>query len=64
MYSLAPPAVLHAQNLLISYGISLDKEQQARERVKNTAARVGLSIREQDYLYRPDGTETTQQPPS
>lgn len=50
------------QNLLMSYGISLDKEQQARERVKNTAKRVGLLVRDEDFSFRPDETEAKRQP--
>jgi|APGre2960657444_1045066.scaffolds.fasta_scaffold00019_19 hypothetical protein len=40
-----------AQNLLISYGISLDKEADTRDRVKHTAARVGLLVRDSDYGF-------------
>ena len=37
-----------AQNLLLSYGISVDKEAETKERVKHTAARVGLAVPEFD----------------
>ena len=37
------------QNMLISYGISIDKEATSRDRVKHTARRVGLLVRDEDY---------------
>jgi hypothetical protein len=36
---------------LLSYGISVDKEAEARDRVKQTAARVGLSVLDADYSF-------------
>ncbi len=30
--------------MLVSYGISIDKDAEAKERVKHTAARVGLAV--------------------
>jgi hypothetical protein len=33
-----------AQDMLVSYGISIDKDAEAKERVKHTAARVGLAV--------------------
>ena len=39
------------QLLLQSYGISLDKEAEARDRVRHTAARVGLLVREADFSF-------------
>ena len=45
------------QDLLISYGISIDKEAQNRDRVTHTAARVGLSI-------HPDALLNEHQPPA
>ena len=48
---------MHHQNLLISYGISLDKEASNRDRVKHTARRVGFLIREEDYTFKPTPPE-------
>jgi hypothetical protein len=36
------------QELLLSYGISIDKEADTKARVKHTAARVGLAVAEFD----------------
>jgi hypothetical protein len=36
------------QDMLLSYGISLDKDAETKDRVKHTAARVGLSVAEYD----------------
>ena len=43
---MTPPPCPLTQDLLVSYGISIDKEAETRERVKHTAARVGLSVPE------------------
>ena len=37
-----------AQDMLVSYGISIDKDAETKERVKHTAARVGLAVPEFD----------------
>jgi hypothetical protein len=50
------------QELLISYGISTDKEAQTRDRVKHTAKRVGLLVRDEDWSFKPD--EGAKQPPA
>ena len=39
------------QLLLQSYGISVDKEAETRDRVRHTAARVGLLVREADFSF-------------
>lgn len=43
------------QNLLLSYGISIDKEAETKDRVKHTAARVGLAVPEFDQHGAPIG---------
>ena len=43
---------MHSLQLLLqSYGISVDKEAEARDRVRHTAARVGLLVRESDFSF-------------
>ena len=43
------------QNLLLSYGISIDKEAETKDRVKHTAARVGLAVPDFDEHGTPIG---------
>ena len=51
-----------AQNLLLSYGISMDKEAETKDRVKHTAARVGLAVPEFDERGTPLNWTPRQRP--